>query len=162
MLLYKVTKEINNAKSTYIKEYISSHQSDPKSISNILKELSRNKTNASVDRIVINDQPITDLNVISDVFNKHFSTIASKRQENSTQDMNYLSNQNQIITSYVSSKVPQHIFFSIPPINECFVAKTITSFSDSKDTGLDDISIKLLKLAGKSIHRSIRNSNMLN
>ena len=57
--------------------------------------------------------------------------------------------------NFVSNKVPEHIFFQIPPITPSQVSAFIQKLDPGKATGLDGVGPRVLKMACNVISPSI-------
>ena len=88
------------------------------------------------------------------MLNDYFSSISSKyipvRQTRlDTKSVSKISN-------FIDSKIgDENRYFSIPPITTDFVLQELKHMPSTKATGLDDISINVLKLAAPEIVSSI-------
>ena len=127
----KVTAMKRTAKKKYFSELISS-KSDPKSIWNAIHSLSGKKTAALTNS--------TELS--ADSLNRHFTTVTDKIiTGDHTKDNDLL-----LLKKYCESKnicSENHINFL--SVHEVY--KEITSLKDSRARGIDDLDIKILKIA---------------
>jgi hypothetical protein len=82
---------------------------------------------------------------------------AAKLLKDSQEDPEYTKLQSNKISRFVSERVPDNIFFSIPFVEKSFVHDYILSLSETSAKGLDDISAKLIKLGGPAIYEAVTN-----
>ena len=93
---------------------------------------------------------------IAKAFNEHFTSLASTYLENVDRPPSGKSEQhNFILKKFVQSKLPPGNTFTIPPIREEWVQKTLTNSGKHKATGLDNISTKVLKATAPYIAKVI-------
>ena len=93
---------------------------------------------------------------IAKAFNEHFKSLASTYPENVDIPAPGMSEQhNFILKKFVQSKLPPGNTFTIPPIREEWVQKTLTNLDKHKATGLDNISAKVLKATAPYIAKVI-------
>ncbi|CAC5425558.1 unnamed protein product [Mytilus coruscus] len=85
-----------------------------------------------------NNKPITDPKSVADTFNNYFTNI--------TENINLTSNSSTScsgkLDNYISCRMPENVFFTIPQITNEFVLHQLITLDESKATGLDNISTK--------------------
>ena len=102
----------------------------------------------------IGDDLKTDPSEVANVLNNYFASISSKyipvRQTRlDTKSVSKISN-------FIDSKIgDKNRYFSSPPITTDFVLQELKHMPSTKATGLDDISINVLKLAAPEVVSSI-------
>lgn len=152
MLNYKVLRNrvstlIRMAKCAVYEKKISEGQNNPNSIWKLFKEFrSPNSDKSYVQNLKVDEREIINSEEMSDEFNKFFTSIAANLKEPIPPS------KFTDIKDHVDSKVPEHIFFNIPPIHEQRVHKMLLNLNTSKSTGLDDIGPKFLKLSANIIY----------
>ena len=82
---------------------------------------------------------------IANIFNKHFTSIADKYLSHSSS--NNHSPDMLPLKEFIKHKLPKENIFKIPFMTEHFVGKCISNLDNNKATGIDNISIKILKLS---------------
>ena len=144
----KVTNIIRKAKEDYCKQTVSSCSGDSKKMWKALNEFVPKKASPSPTFIIIDDQVCNNNKDISNGFNKHFTSVASK-----------LINGNDITDVHVQPKSitceSSNVHLCLPKISPEFLSREIDQMSVNKATGLDDVSCKILKLAKPAIVDSL-------
>ena len=144
----KVTNIIRKAKEDYCKQTVSSCSGDSKKMWKALNEFVPKKASPSPTSIIVDDQVCNNNKDISNGFNKHFTSVASK-----------LINGNDITDVHVQPKSitceSSNVHLCLPKISPEFVSREIDQMSVNKATGLDDVSCKILKLAKPAIVDSL-------
>ena len=97
-----------------------------------------NKKSTSINKIKVNNKEITDQNVITEEFNKYFSTIGAKLAEN----FNSINNNHK---AYLNNKVENSFFLHFA--TEYEITKEINNMDCKKSPGYDEISVKFLQVA---------------
>ena len=92
---------------------------------------------------------ITNESYLTQQFNEYFVNIASKLKEP------ILLSDNEIVNSYVQSKVPLNTEFSIPMTNIIFVRQFLSNLNSSKSAGLDNKGPRILKLSANILAPSL-------
>ena len=140
-------------KKFYI-EAIETNKKHPKILWKHLKCASSKNTQEAAPVLQIGDDLKKDPNEVGNVLNDYFASISSKyipaRQTClDTKSVNKISN---FIDSRPGDKKSN---FSIPPVTTDFVLQQLKHMPSTKATGLDDISVNVLKLAAPAIVSSI-------
>jgi len=100
--------------------------------------LNNKKKSKSINRIKVNNIELTDQNVITEEFNKYFSTIGAKLAENfNSENVNH--------KAYLRNKVENSFFLHFTTERE--ITKERNNFDCKKSPGYDDISVKFLQAA---------------
>ena len=108
-----------------------------------LKLLLPSSKSSAPFKLLHNNQVFTCKKTIANIFNQFFVTIASKLSSNLPP---------VDLTKLPSHRVvPPHVKFKFGFITEQFVSTEIEKMKCGKSTGLDQISVKLLKLAKPAI-----------
>lgn len=87
---------------------------------------------------------LTDPPDIAESLNRYFSNIISKF---AFPDVSHGSSSpfvDSVLDNYITDKIPENVYFTLPPIKEDFVMDFIKTLDTSKCTGLDGVSGKLL------------------
>ena len=93
-----------------------------------------------------NTKPVTDPKCIANEFNKHFTNITENLNIDFTvPDTN--SNYFDKLDEFISDRVPDNVYFTLPQMNKEFVLQQLLALDESKATGLDNISAKFLKMS---------------
>jgi hypothetical protein len=112
----------------------------PKDMWTRLKQFIPSKSkNSCTSYLEIDNQAVTENDKIADIFNNFFCSIGhnlGKNFDNSFPEIEQL--------------MPNSSF-SIPKMSESFVKKEISGMCAAKATGLDNISVKLLKITSDEI-----------
>ncbi len=97
------------------------------------------------------DKNLTDPLDIANSFNDFFATIVNKYLPNSQTTPS----EHTLLKDFVKSKLNPLDNFSIPLITEEDVMNLIGNLGENKDTGLDGVSARLLRLAGPVLSKPI-------
>ena len=145
---------IRKAKCKHFSKTVTDHK-DTRSIWQHIRTTKNNsKTSLNVlpDELNIDSKVLKDSRDIASKLNEFFTTISKRINQNesisSTPD--YIK-----IKNFVSNKVPEHIFFQIPPITPSLVSAFIQKLDPGKATGLDGVGPRVLKMACNIISPSI-------
>ena len=132
-------RTITESKLKYYEELFTNYQNDTKKTWQTISEIvcKSNKNRKILDKIIIGSKTLTDKQVICDKFNDFFANIVPKLSseitpQNSTRFEHYLTR--QIMTSS-----------SFTLVTHEDVNKTLLSLRTKTSTGIDGISVKLLK-----------------
>ena len=141
----QVVKMIVKAKRDF-KTSVAQSSGDSKAIWKLIKSLSGGNTSSQPSFIISDgNQLINDAGEIAEFFNVHSTTIAQKIKSNVislSQNLNLSK-----LQDFVSSRVNVHTTsFTIPSITEESVREYLLKISANKATGVDGISIVLLKI----------------
>jgi hypothetical protein len=149
----RVVRLTKAAKKKFYVEAIESNKKNPTVLWRHMKGICPGKKDKAPEMLHIGDEIITDTKSIANSLNSFFTNVSQKYvpTQKSALDPDSVDTINQ----YVNSKVQTHVYFSIPPITSEFVRKQIESMSNSKATGLDGFSIKVLKQSAPAIIASI-------
>ena len=100
--------------------------------------MSRRLNNQLVKEVKVNDISICNSNEISNTFNEHFSTIGPRlaREIPSTSDE---------VSTYLNNFPENFNKFSFRPTTSSIVFTHLNRLSKTKSTGLDNISVKLIR-----------------
>ena len=134
----KINGEVKSTKASYYANaFIQSNGNSRKTWQMINELTSRQKNNASVKELRLDENSVTNSHELSNAFNDHFSTIGSK-----------LANEVPLVTdgsSYADYIVSSNNKFVFSPISSNNVYSLLNRLSKSKATGLDNISAKLIR-----------------
>ena len=152
ILRNKISKMIDKAKKEMYRNKLEEGQDDPRTIWKIFKQFGACKKMESTENafgIKINEQVITNEQMIADHFNDFFINIASNlKQPLKPPHFEKLSN-------FINSKVTDDVSFDIPLINYTFVTSFLSSMDGTKSTGLDCIGPRLLKIGSTVLSPSV-------
>jgi hypothetical protein len=150
LLRNRVIDLINISKKSSYENKIEKGQNNPSSIWKIFKEFRSSNSSNEINEIIVNNQEITDKDLIADEFNSFFTNVAANlKDEIAPSNFDLLNN-------YVSNKVPVPMFFNIPLITRDKVTNMISELDSSKATGLDGIGPKIVKLSADVISPTIQ------
>ena len=155
-----VVKLINNAKSNYFKQQIMDNKDNVKNLWKILKRVVPIKPlRKQLQQIEVDGKFITDPVEISNAFNQYFVSLSQSinldvRGDNPEMVAFFDNLFHEFIATRSTSSSS---FFEIPPITKERVELDIKSIPSNKATGLDGISIRLLKAALPAISSSLAN-----
>lgn len=102
----------------------------------------------------VNGVEVTDTTQIANCFNTYFVNIKSHFNLVDSTDTSNNTNcefQHELLTSFVSSKVSNDIFFHIPFVKESEVIQYLSKLNSRKATGIDGIGPYILKLSSSVI-----------
>ena len=147
----RVVKLITNAKSNYFKEKIAENKNNTRNLWKLLKQSAPTKpTSKAPSAILVNGEHVTDPGKIADAFNVYFTSI------NATTVLpdygNLATSQSELdilLQDFVNSHIPpsSQDKFCIPPITKEIVEADLSKIPSNKATGLDGISVRVLKEA---------------
>ena len=137
---------IETKKSQYFQKLFSSCQNDLKRTWSVINDIIGKKTSTSPNCLKHNDKLITDPIEIAELFNDHFSSIASKLRAKlnsppNPMNLNFKSN---------SSKISSSFFFMLTTAYE--VKKMISTTKPKNSCGVDEFPTKLLRYLSSSTH----------
>ena len=122
-------------------------QNDPKTIWKIVQHFGACGKKGSAENISVgikvDEQVITNEQVIADHFNELFINVAANLKQ-PLKPSNF-----EKLKHYINSKVSDDVSFEIPLINCSFVNSFLSSLVGTKSTGLDCIGHRLLKVIEK-------------
>lgn len=151
-----VVSKIEQSKRTYFKTSFRENKGNPKTVWKFLKSLGSHSTGPNKPPISLSDEnniDIRDAKHIANIFNGHFTSIASKLKTS----MNLLNipNLSKLKTFILSKIQPDATTFSIPTISTKEVINYLSKIPSNKATGVDGISPLLLKIGVHEIAPSI-------
>jgi hypothetical protein len=136
----RFTKKIREAKHEFVEEAISQAENKPKDMWDKLKQfLPSKKTNTNCTILRDNNAVFKETRDIAECFNKYFCSIGHELEKHFDDTL-----------PTVQDQMPKNSY-TIPSITAEFIENEINRMSISKATGLDGISVKLLKLSSNSI-----------
>ena len=132
----RVTNEVRKAKQKYYNDKFKENMGNSsKTWKTINQVLNRNNNKKICKELIINENTITDKNLIADEFNRHFSKIglelASKLPQSQTDFHSYIESRNDL--NFEFHTVSNHDIL------------TIVSSMKNSAPGFDEISVKILK-----------------
>ena len=134
----RVSTRIKQAKRDYLDEAILSSQNSKETWKRIKEFLPTSKTRSPAT-VKIAGASISDKRSIADAFNHFFSSIGSEIGQDFDESL-------PVVDGFHTSNP-----YKIPFVSPEFVKRQIKGMKTSKATGLDGVSVKLLKCAGDSI-----------
>ena len=149
-LLNRINGEVKSTKASYYASPFVQSNGDSRKTWQLINELtSRQKNNASVKELKLNENSVTNSHELSNAFNDHFSTTGTK-----------LANEVPLVTdgsSYADYIVSSDNKFIFSPISSSNFFSLLNKLSKSKATGLDNISAKLIRECADLISISLCN-----
>ena len=147
----KVKYLIENSKQNFYTEVLEHVEQEKANSSKLWKHLHNvNGSENHHNHAILNDcsnKPITDPKSIADTFNNYFTNIT----ENVNLNSNSSTSCSGKLDNYISCRVPENVFFTIPQITNEFVLHQLITLDEKKATGLDNISAKFLKMSSHLI-----------
>ena len=145
---------IRKAKKNHFSESISS-QKDTRTIWKHFRSYTK-ETNSPLntlpDELKMNDVTYSDSQNIACKLNEYFASVcdqfSSHNDSVDAPDMNKLN-------EYINSKVPSHVYFSVPYITTQQVIEFIRGLNPTKATGMDGLGPRILKMAAGVLAPSI-------
>ncbi len=112
------------------------------------------KDNICPKMLEVEDKQITNSLEIANVLNAHFTSVGTKYIPNMRRSLDQVTC--TVISEFVNDRIPdKSITFSIKSITSDFVIKQLEAMSNSKATGLDGLSVNILKLTAPATAASI-------
>ena len=142
-----VVKLISNSKSNYFKEKILENKSNTRNLWKLLKQTAPIKASSKTPTAIkVNEEHLTDPVKIADAFNEYFTSlnVTSGPPEGLVTTQYEL---DALLHSFVESRTQDEVEFCIPPITREIIEKDLKRIPPNKATGLDGISIRVLKEA---------------
>ena len=140
-----VVNLIQRTKAQFFETTVEENRFNPKNMWKQLKLALPSSKSKLPNQIRTEHEILENPKQIADEFNRFFSTVAQKLTEN--------------LPVYEKEKYQRKVSddtkFTIPPMNEQYVVKQIESMGNGKATGLDNISVRLLKIAKNAVSRHI-------
>ena len=128
---------IQRTKAQFFETTVEENKFNPKALWKQIKLVLPSSKSTLPNQIKRDNKILHNPNEIANEFNQFFSTVAEKL----TKDLPLYEKEN------IQRKVSNDTRFTIPPISKEYVIKQINSMPNGKATGLDGISVKLLKIA---------------
>jgi hypothetical protein len=101
-----------------------------------------NKNKATPNKILDNNDLITDPNEIANIFNSHFPQIANTVIKETTQQQPNF----DALRNFVDTRLHKDHQFTIPPMTAEYLLNEINNLSRHKAKGIDPINVHLLKI----------------
>ena len=103
----------------------------------------------------VEGKTVTDQPEIAEIFSKHYAKISQNiiSEQNWPVSQQYVPSDN--FMSFIASRLPTGVKFSIPPINVNEVEKELLLLNLKKATGVDNISPVLLRMTAKVISKPL-------
>ena len=135
----KLSETIKAAEKLFYQRKLKENSENSQSLWKVFGSILNNKKKSkSINKIKVNNIELTDQNVITEEFNKYFSTIGAKLAENfNSENINH--------KAYLRNKVENSFFLHFTTEHE--IIKEINNFDCKKSPGYDDISVKFLQAA---------------
>ena len=134
----RINGEVKSTKASYYASAFIQSNGYARKTWQLINELtSRQKNNASVKELKLNENSVTNSHELSNAFNDHFSTTGTK-----------VANEVSLVTdgsSYADYIVSSNNKFFFSPISSSNVFSLLNKLSKSKATALDNISPKLIR-----------------
>ena len=147
-----VVKLIANAKSNYFKQKIMENKNNVKNLWKILKRVAPTKPiKKSPTYIEVDGIQIKEPKEMANAFNQYFTSISGPPTSDNTDPTEFQALVNEFTVNTTSS------LFKIPPITRKIVEQDLQKIPTNKATGLDGISIRLLKFALPAISPGLVN-----
>ena len=150
----KTQYHIRKAKMNHFSESISS-QKDTRTIWKHFRSYTK-KTNSPLnnlpDELKMNDVTYSDSQNIACKLNEYFASVCD--HFSSHNDPVDAPNMN-LLNEYINSKVPSHVYFSVPYITTQQVIEFIRGLNPTKTTGMDGLGPRILKMAAGVLAPSI-------
>ena len=149
----RVLKLIRKAKSTFYIHEIERNKSDPRKLWKLVNELAPKKTHTTPTILEVGENVITDKHQVADAFNNFFTNVASSIRDT---DSSVMPNSSyRIIEDFVSTKLDKNTKFEIPFLNKSQVLNLLQDLNETKSTGPDLISSRILKISAEKIAPSL-------
>ena len=145
---------IRKAKKNHFSESISS-QKDTRTIWKHFRSYTKKTSsplNTLPDELKMNDVTYSDSQNIACKLNEYFASVCD--HFSSHNDPVDAPNMN-ILNEYINSKVPSHVYFSVPYITTQQVIEFIRGLNPAKATGMDGLGPRILKMAAGALAPSI-------
>ena len=136
----KVNYMIRDAKKEFYSEVLQGN--DPKEKWKAIRATISSTTSVG-PKLHKEKNKILNANEIANAFNKHFIEIGAKYLPEETSSLPEYDK----LKTFIDQQKPSGVLFNIPLVSEAFIQKQIRKMSSSKATGLDGISVKLLKIS---------------
>ena len=137
----KLTETIRNAEKLHYKKIIGSHKNSTTQLWKTFgKILNQNKVkHKSISSLLINDNKVTEPQVIADSFNNFFCNIGERLANNFSNQNNY------DYKKFLKDPASQSMFLFNTNMTE--IINTVRNLKNSNSTGHDEFSLKFIKLS---------------
>lgn len=143
---------IRSAKTKFYSTTFERDKNNPRGMWKTIKSLmGSSKQKHNVKCLNVDECVLEDNEQKAEAFNKHFSTVADRLRSILPQMKFDLSR----LLNFVKSKKDESILFSIPPISNKKIISSLMKMGSNKATGIDKISVKMLKIAAPIVAPSI-------
>ncbi len=144
---------IRKAKQEYYVEAIAANKKNPTVLWKHMKGLYPDKQRTIPNVLQVDEEIITDAEEIANVFNSYFANVPNNYvpEKKTNLDPDNVTK----ISNFVNPKLTEDCEFQIPVITTDFILKHLKSMANSKATGLDGFSVKILKMSAPAIVASI-------
>ena len=149
----KVTTMIRKSKETYFKVAINDCFGDSGKLWKTLKDVLPKKTSVNPSCLNVNGKILESEDDISNGFNKHFVDVALNLIESNGCGSDGVCNFNLDSCNHDASVISSEM--SLPRVSCDFVDNEIRNMSTGKATGLDDVGVRILKIARPAIVESL-------
>ena len=145
---YKVTEDIRRAQTQYYRSLLQEHNNNSqnlwKTFGNILK---KSKNKVKINKIKVNNKLITDPKLVTQEFNKFFTSIGNNLANNfENQDRNNF-------REFLNNPVLES--FSLIETSEYEIKYHLEKINIKKSTGFDDLPAKFLKISATLIAKPL-------
>ncbi len=149
----RVVATIKNAKKNFYVKVLNDNRNNPSKLWKYMKKMTSDVQQNVPNVLKVGEDTITDTGKIANALNTYFSDISDiyLPSMKSSLDPSYSAK----LSDFVTNRVCKSLNFTIPPIRSDFILKQLKSMDNSKATGLDDINIRVLKLAAPAIVSSL-------
>ena len=135
----KINNNIKTSKASYYSNAFIQSKGNPQKTWQTFNELtSRRVNNTTVKELKLNDAVISNPNELSNAFNDHFSTVGPRLAN----EIPSIANNNLSYINYINVNNNK---FSFSPIDCSIVFSHLNKLCRSKATGLDNISVKIIR-----------------
>ena len=147
-----VNTQIRKCKSDYYCNVIEESKSQPKSLWKHLNNITLRKPNSNVSSLLDDGKSYTLSQDIAQTLNLHFSTVGAKLTSKFNYGLSLIRN-----ITYPLDTMQTEARFNLCKIDESFIKTQIRKLKTNKSTGLDGISVRLIKDSADVISKSLTN-----
>ena len=155
----RVNSMIFKSKRYYYHKIINDNRNDSKKLWKTLKSMTNTASTSSPTLICLNDKSLMSPTEIAEAFQEHFLNAPTALKSTILKPQSPISSSHSFLSEFVAAKKNSLVKFTIP----FFSSETVTEYFNSlkaKGTGLDGLSLRILRLSANYISLSL--SKILN
>ena len=153
----KLQREVNKAKSNYLKNKIEDNKKNPKEIWRQFKTLGYSNKHKDNSKVIlnINNEICSEPKEVAQYMNNYFLNVAKELVQKLPSASNIYSTLSPLVKQFYRDKNVRPNSFKLHPISENFVNNELNNLNVNKSTGYDEIQARFLKDGSSEIREVI-------